>query len=112
MISNDIKAKENLHIVFWLLKDMCWALEFKIGGIVMVVPTVLLAIIIAYKTKDNTSDFVHNLAVCFWICANASWMLGEFFKYELRVVASIFFGLGLCIILSYYLYNFLVKRAN
>lgn len=112
MILSDIKAKENLHIVFWLIKDLCWSLEFKIGGIVMVIPTVLLAIIIAYKTKDNTSDFIHNLAVCFWICANATWMLGEFFTIELKPVAAVLFASGILIILTYYLFLLFSRKVE
>ena len=108
----EIKAKENLHIVFWLIKDFCWSLEFRIGGIIMVIPTVLLAVIIAYRTKENTSDFIHNLAVCFWICANATWMLGEFFKCELRHLAAVFFASGILIILSYYLFTFVSQKNN
>ncbi len=108
----EIKAKENLHIVFWLIKDFCWSLEFRIGGIIMVIPTVLLAVIIAYRTKENTSDFIHNLAVCFWICANATWMLGEFFKCEFRHLAAVFFAIGIIIILSYYIFTLLSQKKN
>ncbi len=30
---------ENLHIVFWLIKDMAWAMLWKPLGVFMIVPT-------------------------------------------------------------------------
>ena len=109
-MSDQLKAKENLHIIFWLLKDFCWALEIKPVGMLMIIPTVSLAFYIAYKTKNHRSDFIHNIAVCCWICANATWMLGEFFEYELRVPAACLFASGVLIILAYHLREYLVKR--
>ena len=104
-----VKSKENIHIVFWLIKDLCWSIEFKPLALIMIFPTVSLAFYIAYKTKEHTSDFIHNLSVCFWICANATWMIGEFFNYELRFYAAALFGIGISIILIYYLYTYLKK---
>ena len=37
-----IKKHENLHIVFWLIKDSCWMLQLKWLGIVMVGAGVLI----------------------------------------------------------------------
>jgi Na+/H+ antiporter NhaB len=109
-MSDEIKSKENLHIIFWLLKDFCWALEIKPVGMLMIIPTVSLAFYIAYKTRNHLSDFIHNLAVCCWICANATWMLGEFFDREMRVAAGILFASGVSIILVYHLREFVKKR--
>lgn len=106
----EIKAKENLHIIFWLIKDFCWSLEFKTLGIIMVIPTVSLAFIIAYKTREHTSDFIHNIAVCFWICANATWMIGEFFDYQFRTVAAILFSCGIFLILIFNVYEYLKNK--
>jgi hypothetical protein len=35
-----IKKFENLHIVFWLIKDTCWMLEIKWLGTLMVLQTI------------------------------------------------------------------------
>jgi hypothetical protein len=109
-MSDQIKAKENLHIIFWLIKDFCWALNIKPVGIMMIIPTVSLAFYIAYKTRHHLSDFIHNLAVCFWICANATWMLGEFFNHEWRILAAILFCIGISLILAFHLREFINKR--
>lgn len=45
----------------------------------MILPTLIVAIDIAYKSRRDGEEFSHNLAVCAWICANAVWMTGEFF---------------------------------
>ena len=62
------EALENLHIPLWLLKDTCWMLQWKILGVCMIVPTMSVAVIIAYKSwKDKDDEFWINLAICFWI---------------------------------------------
>ena len=50
-------------------------------GVTMIVPTVSVAILIAWKTR-KTVDLYMNLAICAWILANSYWMCSEFFKFE------------------------------
>lgn len=99
---------ENLHILLWLIKDACWALNFRLPGMIMIVPTVLAALVIAWQTRKIVSELVHNLAVVFWIIANCTWMVGEFYGWDegafgLRRFALIPFGIGLLILGIYYL---------
>jgi hypothetical protein len=98
---------ENLHILFWLIKDACWALNLHIPAMIMILPTMLAALIIAWQTRKIISELVHNLAVVFWITANCTWMIGEFYgwdegKYGLRNLSLIPFGIGLFILFVYY----------
>jgi hypothetical protein len=96
-----IRQYENLHIVFWLIKDTCWMLELKILGAIMVIPTMLLCIWIISKTR-HTLDVYINTAILFWICANSYWMLTEFFgDIHYKFYASIPFGLGFLFALIY-----------
>lgn len=103
---------ENLHILLWLLKDICWALNLKYPALVMIIPTLTVAILITYQTRKVTSELMHNLAIDFWITANCTWMIGEFFQwdqnligtYGLREFSIIPFGIGLMILAYYYLY--------
>ena len=96
---------ENLHILMWLLKDLCWAMLWKPLGILMLVPTLTVAILITWQTRHFKSELFHNLAVTCWICANGYWMLIEFWGYdeELRIYTAIPFGIGLFFIVIYYL---------
>jgi hypothetical protein len=96
---------ENLHILLWLLKDLCWAMLWKPLGIAMLIPTLTVAILITWQTRHLKSELFHNLAVAFWICANGYWMIIEFWGYddELRVYTAIPFGMGLVFIAIYYL---------
>lgn len=105
---------ENLHIVFWLFKDISWCMLWKVLGIVMVVPTLAVAIYIAYRTRKFTSELAHNLAVAFWISANSYWMIAEFFGfdelpiwngYEGKHLAMIPFLIGVVILAWYYLFQ-------
>lgn len=103
---------ENLHIVFWLFKDISWCMLWKELGIIMVVPTLSVALYIAYRTRNLKSELAHNLAVAFWISANSYWMISEFFgfdevqvlgPYEGKHIAMIPFIIGVLILARYYL---------
>ena len=102
---------ENLHIVFWLFKDISWCMIWRELGIIMVIPTLAVAIYIAYRTRDIRSELAHNLAVAFWITANSYWMISEFFGfddmhiwngYEGKHLAMIPFIIGVLILTWYY----------
>ncbi len=102
---------ENLHIVFWLVKDISWCMLWKWMGIAMIVPTLAVAIYIAWRTRAIVSELAHNLAIAFWISANSYWMISEFFGFDEVIVwhhytgkhmALIPFLIGAGILLYYY----------
>jgi len=70
---------ENLHILLWLIKDACWALNLKYPALIMIIPTLLVAILITWQTRKITGEFLHNLAIDFWITANCTWMIRRIF---------------------------------
>ncbi len=74
------RKTENLHIGFWLIKDMSRAMLWKPLGLFMIIPTIGAALLITWQTKHIKSELLHNLAVDFWIVANACWMLTEFYS--------------------------------
>lgn len=105
------RKMENMHIVFWLLKDISWCLGWKVPGILMVIPTLTIAIVIAWRTRNIKSELAHNLAVAFWISANSLWMIAEFFHFDETAIwkgitgkylALIPFITGAAILLYYY----------
>lgn len=105
MISEKMRRYENLHILLWLLKDTCWVLLWKTGGIIMIIPTLFVAFHITFLSRKNIPELLHNIAVTCWISANSIWMIGEFyFDDKTRNLASGFFIFGLSVILFYYLY--------
>lgn len=100
---------ENLHILLWLLKDICWALNLKIPGLIMIVPTLTVAILITWQTRRITAELLHNLAVVLWITANCLWMIGEFYGWDegtfgARHLALVPFTAGLLILAYYYIF--------
>ena len=102
------RRTENLHILFWLVKDAFWALNIPLGGMVMIIPTLSVAVWIAWRTRNIAAEFFHNLAIISWIVANCTWMTGDFFgwdegTYGLRRLALIPFAIGLLILAVYYL---------
>jgi len=104
---------ENLHILFWLVKDACWVYGFEIPGVIMIAPTLAVAVYVTWKLRATVSELVHNLAVTLWICANSIWMIGEFFCDECtKPYAKLFFFAGLIIVGSYYSWRLFQRRHN
>lgn len=107
------RKMENLHILFWLLKDISWCMIWRPLAIAMIIPTFTISIIIAYRTRQYMSEVCHNLAISFWIAANSYWMISEFLHFDTDVLfgdftykhlALIPFLLGLIMLLYYYLW--------
>lgn len=98
-----IRKFENFHILLWLVKDLCWVTLSKAAGMVMIAPTLALALYITYKNRNDRAELLHNIAICMWICANSVWMIGEFFLEDsTRQIAVVFFVIGLLSMLYYY----------
>ncbi len=99
----DFRKIENLHILLWLLKDICWVADLKWLGTFMILPTISVAIWLTWKMRKSYSELMHNLAVIAWILANSTWMIGEFFLDDgTRPLALGFFGLGLVLLFVFY----------
>ena len=105
------RKMENLHIVFWLFKDISWCMIWRPLAILMIIPTLAISIIIAYRTRQYMSEVCHNLAITFWISANSYWMISEFFHFDQLIIwreftgkhiALIPFLIGVLILLYYY----------
>ncbi len=98
------RSLENLHVLFWLVKDICWCIGFKPLGITMIFPTLFVAIYITWKNRHLVSELSHNLAIMLWIMANSLWMIFEFTgtDEELKYYCLIPFISGLAILVYYY----------
>ncbi|HNR16390.1 MAG TPA: hypothetical protein PKG90_06980 [Chitinophagaceae bacterium] len=109
-IPSRYRRMENMHIVFWLVKDISWCMIWRELGLAMFIPTLTISIIIAWRTRHIKAELAHNLAITFWICANGYWMISEFFHFDEMIVWNEFTGKHLALIpfftgaliLSYY----------
>ena len=97
-IPESFRKLENMHVVFWLLKDISWCMVWRPLGIAMIVPTLSIAIWIAWKNRHIKSELAHNLAIVFWISANAYWMISEFAGFDEMLVWGNFTGKHLSLI--------------
>ncbi len=106
------RKMENLHIVFWLFKDIAWCLGIPLLGIIMIVPTLIISVVISWRTRQFMSELCHNVAITVWISANSFWMITEFIHIDTRIaffgitykhLAMIPFGMGVLILAFYYL---------
>lgn len=107
------RKMENLHIVFWIFKDISWCLFWKPLGIIMIIPTLVISIVIAYNTRKYMSELCHNIAITVWITANSYWMVSEFLGFDEKIVfgninykhlSLIPFTIGVLALAFYYLY--------
>ena len=107
------RKMENLHIVFWLFKDIAWCMLWRPLGILMIIPTLFIAIRLSIRSRGLTEDFCHNLAIVFWISANSYWMISEFFGFDETVIMAGFMGkqfalipflAGVCVLAWFYLW--------
>ena len=96
-----LKKFENLHIGLWLLKDICWMMEFKILGVIMILPTITMAVYILVR-YSKSHDLYINLAVLCWILANSTWMILEFFTLAPKYYGLPFFIIGILSFLTYF----------
>ena len=103
---------DNLHILFWLIKDMSWAMLFRPLGVFMIAPTLGVAVYIMIKSRHLRTELFHNMAVCIWIAANSLWMIGEFYGMELRPYAVILFIIGLSLLAVYYIFYYRKDRRK
>ena len=106
------RKMENLHIVFWLFKDISWCMIWRPLGLAMIFPTLIIAVVIAWRTRQYMSERCHNIAITVWIIANSYWMISEFFHFDTIVVygnitykylAIIPFSIGILLLAYYYL---------
>lgn len=107
------RIMENLHIVFWLFKDLAWCLEWKWLAVIMVMPTLTISLVIAWRTRYMVSELCHNLAVTAWISANSYWMFTEFIGIDeqkspwgpiYKHLSVLPFSVGLLILAFYYVW--------
>jgi hypothetical protein len=83
----------------------------------MFLPTLIVSIIISWRTRHMKSELAHNLAITFWICANGYWMISEFFHFDTLLVWGSFTGKHMALIPffigSFFLiYYYLVQRPK
>lgn len=96
---------ENLHILFWLIKDLCWVIEWRLLGMFMILPTISVSLYFTWKNSSIPAEFFHNIAITIWIIANSTWMISEFFGFDdfIKPYIWILFVLGLGFLFYYYL---------
>lgn len=72
-------------------------------GTLMAIPTLGMALYICWKTRLHHKHFYPNLAVTFWLSANITWMMGEFYDYPFTIPALALFACGLVAIGVYFM---------
>lgn len=106
----NIHFLENLHIPLWLVKDISWLMIWKPLGMMMIVPTVSVAVMLVISTRKIPHRLLLNLATLCWIMANSNWMAGEFYHYNFRPFSFTLFILGILFSIVYFILFFQKKQ--
>lgn len=111
------RRMENMHIVFWLVKDISWCMIWRELGIAMFLPTLIISIIISWRTRNIKAELAHNLAITLWITANGYWMISEFWHFDESHIWGEFSGRHLALIpfitgAAILLYYYAVQRSR
>ncbi len=94
-------ALETAHIPLWLIKDVCWLMDFKTYGVIMAVPTILVAILMTFMTYRDQNRFLPNVSIACWIIANANWMFDEFFALHTKHYSIYPFVIGILVFIVF-----------
>lgn len=92
---------ETIHIPLWLIKDICWLMEYRTAGVLIAIPTVLVAIWVAWITRKQQDHFLPNLSIALWIVANANWMVAEFYDLPYKPYSIYPFLLGVLVFIIF-----------
>lgn len=100
----NIHFLENLHILLWLLKDISWLMIWKPFGMIMIIPTVTVAVLLVIITRKILNHLLLNLATLCWILANSNWMTGEFYTYNYKPISFTLFIIGIFFAIVYFIF--------
>ena len=107
--NRQIEFLENIHIPLWLFKDLCWLMSWRFFGLLMAIPTIIVAIIIVVIHRKDKLKLLPNLSVLMWILANAQWMLAEFYELPTKNLSMYPFILGIA---SYFYFVYLKYKER
>lgn len=74
------RGLDNIHIYFWITKDLCWVQSWFFAGIAIGSTACLYALLLAFRAiywQRNISLFWIKIAEFLWLFANFWWMIGE-----------------------------------
>lgn len=60
----NIRKFENVHILLWLLKDLCRVMDCRPSGVIMIVPTVAIAVRITVLGQRSVSELIQQSRRC------------------------------------------------
>ncbi|TAF74468.1 MAG: hypothetical protein EAZ53_08780 [Bacteroidetes bacterium] len=96
------KQLDNFHIVLWLMKDIFWVREEQFWGVLMIMPTVGVAMILTIQSIRQKQGFYSNFAILCWMVADSTWMADEFFVLNIEWLTLGLFALGIASMIYYY----------
>lgn len=71
---------DNLHIYFWITKDLCWVQSWLLPGLIIGALACLYALFLIFRAaywRRNIGEFWIKMSEFLWLFANYWWMIGE-----------------------------------
>ncbi|KAK3282945.1 hypothetical protein CYMTET_9352 [Cymbomonas tetramitiformis] len=70
---------ERAHIIFWAVKDLCWAFDHKYVWTPTAIIALLWAVDLASLLRGRRSRFLLAVALVMWLFANILWAFGSMY---------------------------------
>lgn len=99
-----VRHIENIHIYFWILKDLGWLLDNPYVSITFGILSLLILMILFY-INTNYEELYFICVTFIWLFSNFIWMVGDVLQYDTKVyqfICSCGMTLGICLIACYY----------
>lgn len=74
-----VRYLENIHLYFWMLKDLAWANDYKFMGVTFgTIALMWIGVLFKHAFQLKSSEEMYFLTpVLFWLLGNYLWMYGE-----------------------------------
>lgn len=104
-----VRYVENIHLYFWMLKDLAWSLDYRDFGMVFGTIAILWLGMLywnAIKAK-STEEIYFLIPTSLWLIGNYLWMTGELVNSDddyLRPKGSYCMIAGMCLTIFYHIF--------
>ena len=74
------RGLDNIHIYFWITKDLCWVQSWFIAGVIIGSMACLYALFLTFRAaiwRKSISEFWIKMSEFMWLFSNFWWMIGE-----------------------------------
>lgn len=103
-----VRYIENIHLYFWMLKDLAWSLDYRDFGMVFGTIAVLWLGVLYWHAckKSSTEELYFLIPTTLWLFGNFIWMTGELIynNDNLRPLGADCMLIGIILVMFYHIF--------